>query len=174
MSSFLFQSTRFSFASHRLPSPSPPSHANREICAAPVRYTARPAEIPPLFNFETSMTLFCWPVPLPATLKLPILGSYKEILSPSPTPSGLHHTSRAPPPLLPLSPKSPRHSCFSQSRRYHQLPLPSVGRSQRPPRMGSSHLPLTLELLAVRPGEPQCRLGRTPVRPCATIATGPR
>jgi hypothetical protein len=76
------------------------------------------------------------------------------------------------PPFIPLALESPRHHCFFQSC-HCRPPLPSAARSPETFGMGSSHLPLAFELLAVRPSDPQRRLDRTPMRPCAIVTTGP-
>jgi hypothetical protein len=89
------------------------------------------------------------------------------------SPLSLHHTFKAPSPLLPLAPESPLHHCLSWSCHRRRPPLPSAACSLETPRMGSSHLPLVLELLTVRLGKPQHRLGHTPMRSWGTVTTGP-
>jgi hypothetical protein len=88
--------------------------------------------------------------------ELPILGSYKVVMSPPSRPP-LHLQSPASPPSL--APKSPH---YPEAIATTDLSFPSLPTHQRPlewvPR---------ISLLVARPDEPQCRLDRTSMRSCA-------
>jgi hypothetical protein len=137
----------------------------RDPCR-PIRYTSRPPVTPsPTFLLLSSILGHEWrrftsDYHHRRCLSFPFLAPIKWSWAP---PLGLHYTSRALLPLLPLllraltilkpslPPTSPSHRC----------PL------TRDPWNGFLASPLVPNLLVARPDEPQCRLDRTSMRSCA-------